>query len=220
MAEQLTKLQDATRADELIVTTITHSHVDRSRSFSLLAQEWFGGVTGPRDALDDPLHTSPGSHPTRIGPPAVPTRPEPSRSTTTKRIAVVVGNPKAGSRTLRVAKAVAEALRGTGESAQHVIVDLADVAPHLFDSESSTVKGLLDDVANSALVVVASPTYKATYTGLLKSFLDGYNGNGLAGTVCVPLMTGASPVHALAPEVHLRPLLLELGASVPSRGSS
>ena len=31
-------------------------------------------------------------------------------------------------------------------------------------------------------------------------------------------MTGAAPIHALAPEVHLRPLLVELGASTPSRG--
>jgi FMN reductase len=31
-------------------------------------------------------------------------------------------------------------------------------------------------------------------------------------------MTGAAPVHALAPEVHLRPLLVELGATTPTRG--
>jgi alkanesulfonate monooxygenase SsuD/methylene tetrahydromethanopterin reductase-like flavin-dependent oxidoreductase (luciferase family) len=40
VAEQLARLADATGADELIVTTITHSHTDRVRSFSLLAQEW------------------------------------------------------------------------------------------------------------------------------------------------------------------------------------
>ena len=31
-------------------------------------------------------------------------------------------------------------------------------------------------------------------------------------------MLGASPTHALAVENHLRPLLVELGSSVPSRG--
>jgi alkanesulfonate monooxygenase SsuD/methylene tetrahydromethanopterin reductase-like flavin-dependent oxidoreductase (luciferase family) len=40
VAGQLERLQEATGADELIVTTITHSHADRVRSFSLLAQEW------------------------------------------------------------------------------------------------------------------------------------------------------------------------------------
>jgi FMN reductase len=68
------------------------------------------------------------------------------------------------------------------------------------------------------VVIVASPTYKATYTGLLKSFVDRYGNNFLATTVAVPVMTGAAPVHALAAEGFLRPLLVELGASVPCRG--
>jgi alkanesulfonate monooxygenase SsuD/methylene tetrahydromethanopterin reductase-like flavin-dependent oxidoreductase (luciferase family) len=44
VAGQLEVLREATGADELIVTTITHSHTDRIRSFTLLAQEWFRGV--------------------------------------------------------------------------------------------------------------------------------------------------------------------------------
>ncbi|MFJ5213841.1 LLM class flavin-dependent oxidoreductase [Streptomyces sp. NPDC088354] len=40
VADQLEQLQEATGADELIVTTITHGHDDRVRSFRLLAEEW------------------------------------------------------------------------------------------------------------------------------------------------------------------------------------
>ena len=40
VADQLEILRDATGADELIVTTITHDHFDRVRSFELLAEEW------------------------------------------------------------------------------------------------------------------------------------------------------------------------------------
>jgi alkanesulfonate monooxygenase SsuD/methylene tetrahydromethanopterin reductase-like flavin-dependent oxidoreductase (luciferase family) len=40
VADQLEILREATGADELIVTTITHDHADRVRSFELLAQEW------------------------------------------------------------------------------------------------------------------------------------------------------------------------------------
>ena len=40
VADQLERLRDATEADELIVTTITHDHADRVRSFQLLAEEW------------------------------------------------------------------------------------------------------------------------------------------------------------------------------------
>jgi alkanesulfonate monooxygenase SsuD/methylene tetrahydromethanopterin reductase-like flavin-dependent oxidoreductase (luciferase family) len=40
VADRLEQLRDATGADELIVTTITHDHADRIRSYQLLADEW------------------------------------------------------------------------------------------------------------------------------------------------------------------------------------
>ena len=134
------------------------------------------------------------------------------------RVAIVVGNPKAQSRTLMVARAVAEMLGPVTGDADQLVVDLAEVGPDLLDFSSSAVGELIAAVAASDLVVVASPTFKATYTGILKLFLDRYGNNGLVETVAVPVMTGAGPGHTLAPEVHLRPLLVELGASVPTRG--
>jgi len=140
-------------------------------------------------------------------------------------IAVVVGNPKANSRTLRVGQTTADilvdrliAIDGLGDNSERVVVDLADVAGQLFDYPSQTIDDLLESVAASDVLIVASPTYKATYTGLLKVFFDRYGNNSFAGTVAVPVMTGAAPIHALAPELHLRPLLVELGATTPTRG--
>jgi len=40
VADHLERLRDATEADELIITTITHDHEDRVRSYRLLAEEW------------------------------------------------------------------------------------------------------------------------------------------------------------------------------------
>jgi alkanesulfonate monooxygenase SsuD/methylene tetrahydromethanopterin reductase-like flavin-dependent oxidoreductase (luciferase family) len=40
VADELERLRDATEADELIITTITHDHADRVRSYQLLAEEW------------------------------------------------------------------------------------------------------------------------------------------------------------------------------------
>ncbi|OIJ65343.1 LLM class flavin-dependent oxidoreductase [Streptomyces mangrovisoli] len=40
VADQLAQLQEATGADELLITTITHGHADRVRSYALLAEEW------------------------------------------------------------------------------------------------------------------------------------------------------------------------------------
>ncbi|MFF8576246.1 LLM class flavin-dependent oxidoreductase [Streptomyces sp. NPDC015140] len=40
VADRLEQLQEATDADELLITTITHDHADRVRSYQLLAEEW------------------------------------------------------------------------------------------------------------------------------------------------------------------------------------
>jgi FMN reductase len=98
------------------------------------------------------------------------------------------------------------------------VVDLAGHGAGLFDWADPELSRLTAQVAAADLAVFASPTYKASYTGMLKAFLDRYGANGLAGSVAVPLMTGGWAGHLLAVEVHLRPVLIELGAVVPARG--
>jgi FMN reductase len=127
---------------------------------------------------------------------------------------VLVGNPKPQSRTWQAAHLVAERL--TGRPAD-VDIDLASFGPALLDWSSEAVAEAVRQVSQSSLVVVASPTYKATYTGLLKLFLDRIGGGALAGVQAVPLMLGGHWRHALAPEVHLKPVLAELGASSPTQ---
>ncbi|KRE97473.1 hypothetical protein ASG76_01760 [Nocardioides sp. Soil774] len=129
------------------------------------------------------------------------------------RVAVVVGNPKPRSRTYDSALALADRLGGAD-----LVVDLADHAADLFDHEAASVDDLVEQVCGSLVVIVASPTYKATYTGLLKAFLDRFPHQGLGGVTAVPLMLGGAETHALAVEHALRPLLVELGASVPTPG--
>jgi FMN reductase len=73
-------------------------------------------------------------------------------------------------------------------------------------------------VLGSDLIVVASPVYKASYTGLLKAFLDHFGRDELAARASVPVMVGASELHSLAVETQLRPVLVEIGASCPTRG--
>ena len=135
------------------------------------------------------------------------------------RIAVITGNPKPASRTHSVALAVAEALATELPGAEtRPVIDLARHASRLFDWADEELTGLTAQVAAADLAVFASPTYKASYTGMLKAFLDRYGNNGLAGVTAVPVMTGGWPGHLLAVEVHLRPVLVELGATVPARG--
>ena len=128
-------------------------------------------------------------------------------------VAVVVGNPKPESRTLAAATYVARELAGEPD----LVVDLATLGAALLDWSDPEVTDLVKQVGAAELVVVASPTYKAAYTGLLKLFLDRFAGGTGLGGLAVPLMLGGSPAHSLAPELTLRPVLTEIGGTVPGR---
>jgi FMN reductase len=133
---------------------------------------------------------------------------------TAPKVAVVVGNPKPQSRTLQAGRYVATALT---DREPDLVADLAQLGSRLLDWQDPMVVELVAEVGAADLVVVASPTYKGTYTGLLKLFLDRFATDGLGG-VAVPLMLGAGLGHALAPELSLRPVLTEIGGIVPAKG--
>lgn len=129
---------------------------------------------------------------------------------------VVVGNPKPNSRTLDAARRVAASI---SDASVDTVVDVIILGPGLLGWGDDDVAAAVDAVRGSDLVVVASPIFKATYTGVLKLFLDQFaTGDGLRGVVAVPVMLGAGPAHALAPELLLKPVLVELGAVTSAPG--
>lgn len=130
---------------------------------------------------------------------------------------LVVGNPAPQSRTLELGRELAGRLTDELGGGGFETIDLAGLAPRLFGADRGDVIAAQARVAAADLLIVATPVYKASYTGLLKAFLDGLGPNALSGTIAVPLVVSASAAHALVGEVHLRPLLVELGATVPSR---
>jgi FMN reductase len=126
---------------------------------------------------------------------------------TNASVVALVGNPRPGSRTAGIAELAAQGLAARLDAATATI-DLA--APGL-DREAARAL-----VTGARVLVVASPTYKASYTGLLKAFLDELPSAALQGVVAVPLLTMGDAKHTLAADVHLRPVLLELGATCPT----
>ena len=129
--------------------------------------------------------------------------------------AIVVGNPKPLSRTYQAARYLVEQLTGHAPDAT---IDLVDFGFALLDWSDASVADAIATVQETDLVVFASPTFKATYTGLLKLFLDRVGGGSLTSVTAIPLMLGGDPRHSLAPEVFLKPVLAELGATTPTRG--
>jgi len=128
-------------------------------------------------------------------------------------VTVVTGNPKPQSRTRLAALRVAEEL--TGQPAD-LDFDLATYGAGLLDWSDPAVAQAVKQVQASDLVIVASPTYKGAYTGLLKLFLDRFGAGSLSAVRAVPVMLGGHWRHALAPEVFLKPVLNEIGASTPT----
>ncbi|MBD7950017.1 MULTISPECIES: NADPH-dependent FMN reductase [Oerskovia] len=136
-------------------------------------------------------------------------------------VVTLVGNPRPGSRTLTAARTVAarvaDHLGLAPADPTPATIDLAEIATEILAPEHPRADTARDIAASAAVLVVATPVYKGSYTGLLKAFLDLYGPDGLAGVVAVPVVVSGNPAHALAGEVHLRPLLVELGATVPAR---
>jgi len=67
-------------------------------------------------------------------------------------------------------------------------------------------------IASARAVIIATPVYKAAYSGVLKAFLDCLPQHILAGKLVLPIATGGSPAHMLAIDYALRPVLASLGA--------
>ncbi|HKY14481.1 MAG TPA: NAD(P)H-dependent oxidoreductase [Microthrixaceae bacterium] len=134
-------------------------------------------------------------------------------------IVVVVGNPQRASRTRSVAERVgAHLARIAGTDVSVDTIDLAELGPALLEWGSDQVRDAKASVLAARALVVASPTYKASFTGLVKLFLDQFGHGELDGLPTVALMTGGSYHHSLAVNLHLTPVLAEIGASLPAPG--
>ena len=92
------------------------------------------------------------------------------------------------------------------------IRDLSPQALLLADWGNPSVVRAIEQVANARALVVATPVYKAAYSGVLKVFLDLLPQTALKGKVVLPIATGGSPHHMLALDYALRPVLQSLGA--------
>ncbi|AFJ54989.1 MAG: NAD(P)H-dependent FMN reductase [Pseudomonadales bacterium RIFCSPLOWO2_12_60_38] len=78
--------------------------------------------------------------------------------------------------------------------------------------DSPKVIDLLQQVANADGLVIATPVYKASFSGALKTVLDLLPERALAHKVVLPMATGGSIAHMLAVDYALKPVLSALKA--------
>lgn len=137
-----------------------------------------------------------------------------SPGTSSGDVVVLVGNPVAGSRTSDVARIVGSGL-ATGSKIPPEVVELADFGPALLSADDERVQAARDAVSGARVLVVATPVYKAGYTGVLKVFLDSLEATALESTVAVPVVLSASSAHGAMADLQLRLVLQAVGALLP-----
>jgi FMN reductase len=129
------------------------------------------------------------------------------------RVIAISGSASLQSNTALVAEAALSLLRERGIEARHHRLSALDpVALTRGRSDDPAVAALLDDIAQSHGVVIATPIYKASMSGLLKCALDIMPQFAFAGKVVMPIATGGSPAHVLALDYGIRPILQSMAS--------
>lgn len=128
----------------------------------------------------------------------------------TIKLVTLSGNLGARSRTRALIDAVADGI-GAHSALQRTDIVIGDLAPELGAlTDPATlpprVAAAIQAITSADLLVVGTPVYKGSYTGLFKHLIDFIDPNALVGVPVVLTATGGSPRHALVIEHQLRPL--------------
>lgn len=129
------------------------------------------------------------------------------------RTVFISGSPSLQSRTTAAVSRVDALISGRGVHTDGIRVqDLPpeDLMRARFDSPSIQRAVRLLEQAEG--VVIATPVYKASYTGVLKAFLDLLPQKILTGKVVWPIAIGGTLTHLLMLDYALKPVLSTLGA--------
>jgi FMN reductase len=130
----------------------------------------------------------------------------------------ISGNLARPSRTRTLVDAILAEIeqRGLGATGSFDIVDAGpDIGASLSrEGASERVDRILSAIENADVLVVASPVYKASYTGLFKHLFDLLDPKALEGRDVLLAATGGSERHALVIEHQLRPLFSFFGAHI------
>lgn len=129
------------------------------------------------------------------------------------QLLMISGSPSAVSRSSFLALELGRRLADSGHAVRTLAVrDLPAQDVLHARSDSPAVLDVIQQVAAADAVVIATPIYKAAYSGLLKALLDLLPRTALLDKVVLPLATGGSAAHFLAVDYALKPVLAALGA--------
>jgi FMN reductase len=131
----------------------------------------------------------------------------------TTRVVTLSGSPAQHSRSAFLLRVAARNLAASGIASDPLDVrELPPAALLRADPHDAEIAAAIHAIASADAMIVASPVYKAAYSGVLKAFLDVLPATALNGKVVLPIATGGSAAHMLAVDYALKPVLSALGA--------
>lgn len=142
-----------------------------------------------------------------------------------KRIAVISGGLGSPSSTRVLADDVVtqvrEGLADAGEDLEVTMVELRELAHPIMDAmltgfATGELGRIVEAVAEADALVVVSPTFSASISGLVKSFFDILEPESIKSKPVLMAATGGTERHSLMLEFAMRPLFSYLGA-IPVR---
>ncbi len=119
----------------------------------------------------------------------------------------------------RLAASATSRLRSAGEDVSVSVVEVRELAHDLTDHlltgfPSPRLGDVLGRVGTADGLVVVTPVFSASYSGLFKTFFDVLEDDTLDGTPVLVAATGGTARHSLALDYAVRPLFTYLRASV------
>jgi len=128
-------------------------------------------------------------------------------------VLAISGSPSGASKTALVADFVVKQLSTHEIDARHLMLRQLPCEPLMrANSADGQIAEAMRMVERADGIVLLTPTFKASYSGLLKAFLDLLPQYALDQKAVLPLATGGTLAHVLALDYGLRPVLQSMGA--------
>lgn len=128
-------------------------------------------------------------------------------------ILTVAGSPCAGSKSTVLLGYCQCRLRRGGVCSHALSIRTLSPGPLLCaELSDSGIEDALALVSQAQGIVLATPVIHASFSGLLKAFLDLLPRDGLAGKAVLPILTGGPNSDRLAMDYALKPVIAALGA--------
>ena len=134
-------------------------------------------------------------------------------------IVTIAGSPSSTSRSTATLAFIHGVLQERGLTTDSISIrdlDPYDLLHANFNSPS--LHASIEKIARACAVIVATPIYKAAYSGVLKVYLDLLPANALCDKIVLPLATGGTLAHLLALDYALKPVLLPSADGTSYRG--